>query len=94
MRSYPFSDFLQESIQQMEDMLKPFMEQEAKGGSMASGSSKPGKPSIREGAQSLFASMRGYLQAIDECAGHQGMILNSVLVSSLRNIQASVDLWR
>ena len=67
----------------MEDMLKPFMEQEDKGSSVASGSAKPDKPSIREGAQGLFASMRGYLQAIDECAGHQGMILNSVLVSEL-----------
>ena len=75
----------------MEDMLKPFMEQEDKGASVASGSSKPGKPSKREGAQSLFASMRGYLQAIDECAGHQGMILNSVLVSYMRSIQVSVD---
>lgn len=74
------SDFLLESIQQLEDVLKPFIREEENGGSSADRESS--NPSIKQGAETLFASMRGYLQAIDECAAHQGMILNSVLVST------------
>jgi len=75
-------DFLLESIQQLEDVLKPFIQQEESGALPLSNGDSP-KPSIKEGSKTLFASMRGYLQAIDECAAHQGMILNSVLVSEL-----------
>lgn len=79
--------FLQESMNQLEDILNPMLESRKKppgdqpqeGGGGGGGGEPSSADTVQSQTQTLLSSMKAYLQAIEECTAHQGTILNNVL---------------